>query len=182
VRFICYLGTLHGHEFLTNAVPVVILCGKLALPDNALGVKHGLCEYFAVYQQQIVGWKLLQWQYSTSLDGQDKTLPPPYNQGWFTVDCAWASVERNWLSWLIDMTLAQFLYVTVPKNQWWNFRQITAGKLTLRCGSEDAFLNIWNTFMLFGDFPELLNAHCLPPSFKLHHANGEFLLEPHLLN
>jgi hypothetical protein len=35
-------------------------------------------------------------------------------------------------------------------------------------------------YALFNDFPEHLNADGLPPSFKLDHADGEFLLEPHL--
>jgi len=36
-------------------------------------------------------------------------------------------------------------------------------------------------YALFNGFPERLNADCLPPSFKLDQAEGEFLLEPHLL-
>ena len=32
-------------------------------------------------------------------------------------------------------------------------------------------------YTLFDGFPERLNADCLPPSFKLDHADGEFLLE-----
>jgi hypothetical protein len=36
-------------------------------------------------------------------------------------------------------------------------------------------------YTLFDGFPELLNADCLPPSFKFDQADGEFLLEPHLL-
>jgi hypothetical protein len=35
-------------------------------------------------------------------------------------------------------------------------------------------------YMLFDGFPELLNADCLPPSFKLDQGDGEFLCEPHL--
>jgi hypothetical protein len=34
-------------------------------------------------------------------------------------------------------------------------------------------------YTLFGGFPELLNADCLPPSFKLDQADGELLREPH---
>jgi len=36
-------------------------------------------------------------------------------------------------------------------------------------------------YMLFDGFPELLNADCLPPSFKLDQADGEFLCELHLV-
>jgi hypothetical protein len=35
-------------------------------------------------------------------------------------------------------------------------------------------------YMMFNGFPECLNAECLPPSFKLHQTDGEFLLEPFL--
>jgi len=33
-------------------------------------------------------------------------------------------------------------------------------------------------YVLFNGCPEHLNAECLPPSFKLNQADGEFLLEP----
>jgi len=36
-------------------------------------------------------------------------------------------------------------------------------------------------YMLFDGFAALLNADCLPPSFKLDQADGEFLPEPHLV-
>jgi hypothetical protein len=36
-------------------------------------------------------------------------------------------------------------------------------------------------YMLFNGFPERLNANCLQPSIKLGQAEGEFLVEPHLL-
>jgi len=36
-------------------------------------------------------------------------------------------------------------------------------------------------YTLLDGFPELLNADCLPPSFKLDQADGEFLREPHLV-
>jgi len=36
-------------------------------------------------------------------------------------------------------------------------------------------------YTLFDGFLELLNANCLPTSFKLDQADGQFLLEPHLL-
>jgi hypothetical protein len=36
-------------------------------------------------------------------------------------------------------------------------------------------------YMLFDHFPKLLNADSLPTSFKFDHADGEFLLESHLL-
>ena len=36
-------------------------------------------------------------------------------------------------------------------------------------------------YALFNGFPWRLNAHCLPSSFKLDPAEGEFLLEMHLL-
>ena len=36
-------------------------------------------------------------------------------------------------------------------------------------------------YMLLDSFPELLNADRLPPSLKLDQADGEFLLEPHLV-
>jgi len=32
-------------------------------------------------------------------------------------------------------------------------------------------------YTLFNRVPERLNAECLPPSFQLHQADGEFLLE-----
>ena len=35
-------------------------------------------------------------------------------------------------------------------------------------------------YVLFNGFPERLNADCLLPSFKLNHADGEFLVEPPL--
>jgi len=34
---------------VSNDVPVVILGGKIALDDDAEGVKYGLSEYFAAY-------------------------------------------------------------------------------------------------------------------------------------
>jgi hypothetical protein len=34
---------------------------------------------------------------------------------------------------------------------------------------------------LFNDFPELLNANLLPPPFKFDQADGQYLLEMHLL-
>jgi len=52
----------------------------MAHPDNAGGIKDGLCEYFAIYRQQIVGLKLLPSQYCTSLAGQDMRLSLPYSQ------------------------------------------------------------------------------------------------------
>jgi len=45
-------------------------------------------------------------------------------------------------------------------------------------------MHLWMSQMnytLFNGFPERLNADCLPPRFKLDQAEGEFLLEPHLL-
>jgi hypothetical protein len=45
-------------------------------------------------------------------------------------------------------------------------------------------MHLWISEMdytLFDGFPELLNADCLPPSFKLDQADGEFLREPHLV-
>jgi hypothetical protein len=36
-------------------------------------------------------------------------------------------------------------------------------------------------YTLFDGFPKLQNTHCLPPSFKLDQADGEFLHEPHLV-
>jgi hypothetical protein len=36
-------------------------------------------------------------------------------------------------------------------------------------------------YTLFNCFPERLIADCLPPSFKLHETDGEYLLEPLLL-
>ena len=36
-------------------------------------------------------------------------------------------------------------------------------------------------YMLFNVSPELLNANCLPPSFKLDQADGKLVLEPHLV-
>jgi len=36
-------------------------------------------------------------------------------------------------------------------------------------------------YMMFDDFPELLNADCLPPSFKLDQADGELLHEPYVV-
>jgi len=45
-------------------------------------------------------------------------------------------------------------------------------------------MNIWISEMnytLFDGFPELLNADCMPPSFKLDQADGDFLHEPHLV-
>jgi hypothetical protein len=36
-------------------------------------------------------------------------------------------------------------------------------------------------YALFNGFLERLNANCLSPSFKRDQAEGDFLLEPHLL-
>ena len=37
---------------------------------------------------------------------------------------------------------------------------------------------IWEIYYtVFNGFPQRLNADCLPPSFKLDQADGEFLLE-----
>jgi hypothetical protein len=41
-------------------------------------------------------------------------------------------------------------------------------------------IHLWISEMyhvLFNGFPERLNAHCLPPSFKLDHADRELRLE-----
>jgi len=41
-------------------------------------------------------------------------------------------------------------------------------------------MHLWISEMdyaLFNGFPERLNADCLPPSFKLDHADREFLVE-----
>ena len=45
-------------------------------------------------------------------------------------------------------------------------------------------MHLWISEMdytLFDGFPELLNANCLPPSFKFDQVDGQFLLETHLL-
>ena len=45
-------------------------------------------------------------------------------------------------------------------------------------------MHVWLSemdYMLFDGFPELLNADCLPPSFKHDQADGEFLRELHLV-
>jgi len=45
-------------------------------------------------------------------------------------------------------------------------------------------MHLWISEMnhtLFDGFPELLNDDCLPPIFTLDRADGQFLLEPHLL-
>jgi hypothetical protein len=45
-------------------------------------------------------------------------------------------------------------------------------------------MHLWISEMdytLFDGFLELLNADCLPPSFKFDQADGEFLREPHLV-
>jgi hypothetical protein len=44
-------------------------------------------------------------------------------------------------------------------------------------------MHLWISEMyyaVFNSFPEPLNTDCLPPSFELDHADGEFLVEPHL--
>jgi len=42
-------------------------------------------------------------------------------------------------------------------------------------------MHLWMSEMyyaLFKGFPQHLKAYCLPPSFKLNHADGQFVLEP----
>jgi len=87
MRLIRYFCTRRGHEFLSNDVPVVIQGGNMALSENGGGVKDGLGMYFAVHRQLIVGRKLSQSQYRTSLEGQDMTVSPPYSQDWYTGHC-----------------------------------------------------------------------------------------------
>jgi len=60
----------------------------MALHVNFGGIEDGLCEYVAVYSQQIVGCKLLQSQYCTCRKGRNTTVSPPYSQVQYTSHCA----------------------------------------------------------------------------------------------
>jgi len=86
-RWIWHVCTLGGRGFLWNDSTVKIRGSDMAHRDNAGGIKDRLREDFAVQWQRIVGWKPLQCQYCTSLEGQDKIVSPPYFQDWYTSHC-----------------------------------------------------------------------------------------------
>ena len=98
-ELIWYYCKLRGLEILENDLPIVIQGWNMACSDNAQGVKYWLCENFTIYWQQIVGWKLSQSQYHTSIEGQDMTVSAAYSRGWYTGYCGSASVECSRLCW-----------------------------------------------------------------------------------
>ena len=106
--------------------------------------KIWLGAYIAIYWQLIVGWKISQSQYRTSLEGQDMTVSPPYSQDRYTGHCGWASVECNCLCWKILVPLSHCWYVAIQKNRSWNCHRNPCAELTVIHGSHDASCNIRN--------------------------------------
>jgi len=77
----------------SSDVPVVIQSRTMALPDNAGGVKDGLCKHFANFWQWILSWNHLQSQYRTNLEGQDINVSPPSSQNRYTNHCAGSDIS-----------------------------------------------------------------------------------------
>jgi len=129
---------------LSNDVPVVICGGRMSLLDNAGGIQDGFCEYYAIYRQQPVGWKLWQSQCRTKLEGQDGTVSSQYSQERYTSYCAWAYVECKCLYLRMDMPLSQYQFVVFPKYDGWNYDQNSFTELTLIYDLQLASLDIQN--------------------------------------
>jgi len=138
----------------------------MALTDDVEGINYGLCKYFAVHRQQIVGWNLLQSQYYTSLSGQDKTASPPYSQDRYTAHCAWASVECIWLGWLVIMPLSYCWYVAVEKYQWWSWRENKFAELNQLYDPNNALLDVGNVIHAVRWFFRASEYQLFPTTFQ----------------
>jgi len=159
----------------------VIQGQSMTPPDIDGSVNDGICESFAIYQQQIVGANHLQSQYHTSLERKDTIVSPPSSQDQHTSHCGWGLVQCNWRCWSINMHLSHCQCVAIWK-YWWRVVAWTYSSNSnwyMGCT-----IHPWRSgkyYSLFNQFPELLNANCLPPCFKFDQADRQFLFEPHPL-